>query len=93
MPLQEDIFTNVLAVTLEFPLSTFTTTFLSRRVLQSENVGKLAQLVMEKLTITGDDARAIELGTRSKRDSSLWFFHRKGRVTASIFMNVCRSKT
>lgn len=90
--MEEDLFTDVLAVTPEFPLSALTATFLSNGGLQCENVGELAQIVMEKLMITGDDARTTEITTRSQRDSPLWFLHRKGRVTASIFRDVCRSK-
>lgn len=47
---------------------------------------------MEKVAITDQESRAIEAATREQTGSPLWFLHRKGRVTASLFKDVCRSK-
>ncbi|KAH9359924.1 hypothetical protein HPB48_021425 [Haemaphysalis longicornis] len=81
-----------LAVTVATPLSMFTARLLAQRGLQSENVDELAVVVMQKLSITEQDAKAIEQATCGQRSAPLWFSHRKGRVTASIFKDVCRSK-
>ncbi|XP_064472400.1 uncharacterized protein LOC135386417 [Ornithodoros turicata] len=44
------------------------------------------------LRITNEDSQAIEAATRQQRNSSAWFEHRKGRITASIFKEVCASR-
>lgn len=81
-----------LAVTVATPLSMFTARLLAQRGLQSENVDELAVVAMQKLSITEEDAKAIEQATCGQRSAPLWYSHRKGRVTASIFKDVCRSK-
>lgn len=81
-----------LAVTVETPLSMFTSRVLAQRGLQNENVEELAVLAMQKISVTEQDAKAIEQATCGQRCAPLWFCHRKGRVTASIFKDVCRSK-
>lgn len=81
-----------LAITIEAPLSTFTSRMLAQRGLQCENIDELAVLVMEKTSISEQNAKVIERATCGQRSAPLWFCHRKGRVTASIFKDVCRSK-
>lgn len=48
--------------------------------------------IVRSLKITMEDSLAIEAATRAQRDSSAWFLHRRGRITASVFKDVCRSK-
>ncbi|KAH9384321.1 hypothetical protein HPB48_026314 [Haemaphysalis longicornis] len=47
---------------------------------------------MEKVRITGPGVEGDRGGYRDQAGSPLWFLHRKGRVTASLFKDVCRSK-
>lgn len=47
---------------------------------------------LELLSITKEDSDKIELETRTQRKSSSWFLHRKGRITASVFKEVCSSR-
>ncbi|KAH9376339.1 hypothetical protein HPB48_018508 [Haemaphysalis longicornis] len=81
-----------LDVSLGAPLASFTATYLAKKGFQNENISELAELVMEKVRITDQESRAIEVATRDQAGSPLWFLHRKGRVTASLFKDVCRSK-
>ncbi|XP_077550683.1 uncharacterized protein LOC144163887 [Haemaphysalis longicornis] len=81
-----------LDVSLGAPLTSFTATYLAKKGFQNENVSELSELVMEKVRITDQESRAIEVATRDQAGSPLWFLHRKGRVTASLFKDVCRSK-
>ncbi|KAH6941405.1 hypothetical protein HPB50_017911 [Hyalomma asiaticum] len=48
--------------------------------------------VLQNLKITVAASLDIEAATKKQRDCSEWFLHRKGRITASIFKEVCRSK-
>lgn len=48
---------------------------------------------IDRIHITLEDARAIEVATRQQRKCPAWFRHRKGLITASNFKAVCRSKT
>lgn len=47
---------------------------------------------IDDIKITEVDAHEIEKLTRQQRKSQAWFAHRKGRITASIFKDVCVSK-
>lgn len=51
-----------------------------------------SQCAADILRITPGEAQAIEAVTQSQRNSSMWFLHRKGRITASLFKEVCASK-
>lgn len=81
-----------LDVSLGTPLTSFTATYLAKKGFHNENIAELSELVMEKVHITEEESRAIEAATRDQAGSPLWFLHRKGRVTASLFKDVCRSK-
>ncbi|XP_064482706.1 uncharacterized protein LOC135395422 [Ornithodoros turicata] len=47
---------------------------------------------LDNIKISRRDAEEIEKLTRLQRKSPAWFAHRKGRITASIFKDVCASK-
>ncbi|KAH7984792.1 hypothetical protein HPB49_025739 [Dermacentor silvarum] len=85
-------FASTLEVTLEVPLSAYTARLLNSKGFRNENVGAMAAEVIEKFSITENEARRIESATRTQANNPLWHQHRKGRVTASIFKDVCRSK-
>ncbi|XP_037514635.1 uncharacterized protein LOC119391001 isoform X2 [Rhipicephalus sanguineus] len=84
--------TATLDITLEAPLSAYTSRLLNSKGFKNENVGALAADVVDKFMITEAEARRIECSTRTQANNPLWHQHRKGRVTASIFKDVCRSK-
>lgn len=43
------------------------------------------------ITVTADQASAVESKTRNQADSRLWFRMRTGRITASRFKAACRT--
>ena len=49
---------------------------------------KLSKKVFLSLSLTDEQAKAIELATRSQRQSSDWYSQRQGRNTASLFHDV-----
>ncbi|CAN7975723.1 unnamed protein product, partial [Ixodes persulcatus] len=79
-------------VTLEQPLCAFSLRELSCRGCVSENVQELSEFLMTNLSITKEEAHRIEVTTRNQHGCPAWFRHRKGRITASIFKDICRSK-
>ncbi|CAN7937933.1 unnamed protein product, partial [Ixodes hexagonus] len=88
-PLQRAQYFNV---TLEQPLSAFTLKELKRRGCTSEDVKVLSEFLLNNLSVTESEAQRIEVATRNQQGCPAWFRHRKGRITASIFKDVCRSK-
>ncbi|XP_077491446.1 uncharacterized protein LOC144102049 isoform X1 [Amblyomma americanum] len=64
------------------------------RPLCNLNFGKLlgSERAVDKLSLTMTSAKKIEAATREQRNCAEWFSHRKGRITASLFKDVCRSK-
>lgn len=79
-------------LTLEQPLCEFNLRELDSRGCVSENVQELSEFLMSNLSVTEHEANRIEVATRGQQGSPAWFRHRKGRITASIFKDVCRSK-
>ncbi|XP_049511191.1 uncharacterized protein LOC125939794 [Dermacentor silvarum] len=81
-----------LTLTLQTPLVAFTSRLLSRKGFKHESVECLAGTLFEKLSIAENEARRIEVATRNQACCPIWYQHRKGRITASLFKDVCRSK-
>ncbi|KAH8032697.1 hypothetical protein HPB51_001381 [Rhipicephalus microplus] len=81
-----------LDITLEIPLCAYSSRLLSTKGSRNKNVGALAAEVLEKFAITEDEARKFEPATRTQANNPLWHLNRKGRITASIFKDVCWSK-
>ncbi|XP_019861952.1 PREDICTED: uncharacterized protein LOC109590481 [Amphimedon queenslandica] len=66
----------------------FLLTSLERRenlLLNKEELEKLCQTTFHKLSITSEESQYLEEATRLQSLTSLWFEHRKGRITASKF--------
>lgn len=79
-------------ITLEVTLSAYTSTLLNSKGFKNENVSALAADKVEKFIIAETEAKRIESSTRTQANNPLWHQHRKGRITASIFKDVCQSK-
>ncbi|XP_077557410.1 uncharacterized protein LOC144172637 [Haemaphysalis longicornis] len=79
-------------LTLEQPLCEFNLKELNSRGCVSQNVQELSEFLMSNLSVTEYEANRIEVATRGQQGCPAWFRHRKGRITASIFKDVCLSK-
>lgn len=67
-----------LDVSLGAPLTLFTATYLAKKGFQTEDISELSELVMEKVRITDQESRAIEVATRDQAGSPFGFYTGRG---------------
>ena len=63
------------------------------KCLDKVQLNKACESMFKSLTITPEEADYLEESTRLQAQSSLWFEHRKGRLTASKFFQICHTRT
>ena len=61
------------------------------KALSEVQLKEASTLTFESMAITAEEADYLECSTKLQACSSLWFDHRKGRITASKFAQVSRT--
>ena len=59
--------------------------------MQESDLLRESERVFQSLSVTLAEAQYLALSTRLQSKSQLWFEHRKGRITVSLFGDVCRT--
>ena len=92
------IFPQSLVETAEFPVKKLPKTIFSlcsekyRGLNCTELFRECKRILAEELIITKGEADYLEHSTTLQSRSAVWFAHRKGRITASKFKDVCHTR-
>ena len=86
---QEKSSTYAVAKTLPAPLTAlFKPCYLG---MGAEDLLEESERIFRHMSITSEEAEYLTLSTNLQSKSLVWFEHRKGRITASVFGAVCRT--